>query len=141
MVAFNSPGPGQDDRRHLLRFNAEHSERYWLQAFEASGESHLVLLLDIRDRVAFDIAQRLAGPERTAAMIQHALDNDNIPTLHAAVPMAASFPLMSFVCPSFVPHCQRVPDDSFAVWCISSGGSSLAFRKRPAVGADCEGAA
>lgn len=133
MVAFQTVDDGRPARLYLLRFNAEHSERYWLQSFEATHQSHLVLLLDLRDKHAYEMAMRLGGPDRVKALLRHCDQTQTIPTLHAAVPMSLAMPVLETLAPSFVPGVVQCPDDSFAIWCVAAGGSCIAHRKRPTV--------
>jgi len=142
MVAFHSNfgigADGRHERLHLIKFNAEHSERYWIQPYVETGQSCVIMLLDLQDRVAFDIAARMLSPAKTQAFLLQSLERGVIPTVHAAIPIDSALGAMSVLFPSAAEMTRDCPVDSFVVWCIAAGGSSLVYRKRPAVESPCE---
>lgn len=133
MVAFCSfaLGSGASERERIIRYNAEHSEQYWIQAWQNTESSHVIVLIDCRDPVGRTLADQLAGPRRVSDTVRNCESSDTIPTLHASLPCSAALKVFSSCHPGFIPYVLECPDDQFVVWCVAAGGSSLAYRPRP----------
>jgi hypothetical protein len=141
MVRIVSPAeslsdPARNDRASFLRFNMEHCEMYYQRAYQDAPDGVVVLLVNCCDPVGRMIGERLAGSARIDAVVRDCKSREVLPTLHAAVPLANALEILSRFSPSLADAVQRCPSDCFPIWVVSSGGSSIAYRERPAAMAE-----
>lgn len=137
MVRIVSPSEScydhsRNDRLRFLRFNIEHCEMYFQRAHQDAPDGVTVLLVDCCDSVGRMIGERLAGAKRIETVVRECKIRDVMPTLHAAVPTPNALAILSNVSPSLADAVQRCPSDCFPIWVVSAGGSSIAYRERPA---------
>lgn len=138
MVRITTPiescnDPSRNERVRFLRFNMEHCEMYFYRAIQEHSDGVAVLLIDCTDTVGRAFAERLTSPARAAEVIADCERRRVIPTMHASVPMAAALGMLGCVSPTMRDAVARCPADCFPIWVIAAGGSSVAYRERPAM--------
>ncbi|MGO8744539.1 MAG: hypothetical protein ACLQNE_00990 [Thermoguttaceae bacterium] len=62
---------GRRDRAHLLKFNVEKIEQGYLQAVQAGTERPVMLVIDLRDKMGFDLASRINSFSPLRFRFQH----------------------------------------------------------------------
>jgi hypothetical protein len=129
----SSPNHSRRERERFLRFNVEHCEMYWQRAFCETREPVTVMLVDCSDPIGRLVGNRMAGELRCHNIVDECKRRDVLPTLHAAIATPDAIKMLSQLHPSFADAIRRCPDDCFPIWIIAAGGSSLAYRERPAV--------
>lgn len=125
-------GISRNDRAAFLRFNMEHCEMYFQRARQDAPDGVTVLLIDCCDPVGRMIGERLAGSQRIDSVVRECKAREVLPTLHAAVPTPNAIAILSNLSPALADAVGQCPDDCFPIWVVSSGGSSIAYRERPA---------
>lgn len=138
MVRIVSPAEScydnsRHDRAAFLRFNMEHCEMYFQRSYQDAPDGVTVLLVDCCDPVGRMIGERLAGADRIDLVVRECKAREVLPTLHAAVPTPNALEILRRVSPSMADAVERCPADCFPIWVVSAGGSSIAYRERPAM--------
>jgi hypothetical protein len=122
----------RNERLRFLKFNMEHCEMYFQRAHQDTPDGVTVLLIDCCDPVGRMIAERLAGEERIKQVVMDCKSRNVMPTLHASIPTPNALLILAGVSPSLADAVSRCPEDCFPIWVVSAGGSSIAYRERPA---------
>ena len=81
---------GQMDRQHLLSFNRERLGQVYLSASTAGMTRPVVLLLDVRDDLAREVARAVVGDEDLELLILETNPKKAIPTVVFAAPLESA---------------------------------------------------
>ena len=127
----DSDAPGREERVHLLKFNIEKIEQGYLQAVEAGEERPVILVIDLRDKLGFDLASRV-----DANQAEQVRDECNrrgvIPTAILATSLPTAVKVIGFMTTSGRETLQRpLPEGKFWVVGISAGGNSYGMLSIP----------
>ncbi|MGO8748979.1 MAG: hypothetical protein ACLQNE_23695 [Thermoguttaceae bacterium] len=122
---------GRRDRAQLLKFNVEKIEQGYLQAVQAGEKQPMMLVVDLRDKMGFDLASRL-DPEKTAKVRDEYNRRAVIPTAILATSLPVAVKVIGFMTASGRETLQRpLPEGRFWVVSISGGGNSYAMMRIP----------
>jgi hypothetical protein len=122
---------GRRERAHLLKFNIEKIEQGYLQAVQAGEERPVILVVDLRDRMGFELASRL-DPKNTECVRDECNRRDVIPTAILATSLPTAVKVIGFMTPTGRETLLRpLPEEMFWVVCISAGGNSYAMLRIP----------
>ena len=122
---------GRQERAHLLKFNIEKIEQGYLQAVAAGEERPVILVIDLRDKMGFDLASRL-DPEQTEQVRDDCNRRGVIPTALVATSLPTAIKVIGFMTETGRETLQRpLPEGKFWVVGISAGGNSYAMLSIP----------
>ena len=131
MTMADSHDVGRLERAHLLKFNIEKIEQGYLQAVAAGEERPVILVIDLRDRMGFDLASRLDA-KQTEQVRDECNRRGVIPTAIMATSLPTAVKVIGFMTPSGRETLQRpLPDGKFWVVGISAGGNSYGMLRIP----------
>ena len=123
--------PGRRERSHLLKFNIEKIEHGYLQAVRAGEEHPVMLVVDLRDKMGYELASRI-DPENTPRVRDECVRRDVIPTAILAVSLPVAVKVIGFMTPTGRETLQRpLPEGMFWVVSISAGGNSYGMMRIP----------
>jgi hypothetical protein len=118
---------GRLERAHLLKFNIEKIEQGYLQAVEAGEERPVILVIDLRDKLGFDLASRV-DPDQAEQVRDECNRRGVIPTAIVATSLPTAVKVIGFMTTSGRETLQRpLPEGKFWVVGISAGGNSYAM--------------
>jgi len=127
----DSEAPGREERAHLLRFNIEKIEQGYLQAVAAGEERPVILVIDLRDKMGFDLASRL-DPQQAEQVRDDCNRRGVIPTALLATSLPTAIKVIGFMTETGRETLQRpLPDGKFWVVGISAGGNSYGMLSIP----------
>jgi hypothetical protein len=122
---------GRRERAHLLQFNIERIEQGYLQAVKAGEERPVILIIDLRDKMGFELASRL-GPEETIRVRDECNERDVIPTAILATSLPMAVKAIGMMTPTGSETLQTpLPAGRFWVVSIAAGGNSYAAMRIP----------
>jgi hypothetical protein len=122
---------GRQARGHLVKFNIEKIEQGYLQAVKAGEQRPVMLIIDLRDKMGFELASRLA-PENVKKVRDECNKRDVIPTAILATSLPMAVKVIGFMTPSGRETLQRpLPEGKFWVVSISAGGNSYGVLSIP----------
>jgi hypothetical protein len=122
---------GRQERAHLLKFNIERIEQGYLQAVEAGEERPVMLVVDLRDKLGFDLASRL-DPKTTEQVRDDCNRRGVIPTAILATSLPTAVKVIGFMTPSGRETLLRpLPEGMFWVVSISAEGNSYGMLRIP----------
>ena len=132
----NSEAPGREERAHLLKFNIERIEQGYLQAVAAGEERPVMLVVDLRDKMGFDLASHL-DPKHAEQVRDACNQRGVIPTAIMATSLPTAVKVIGFMTDSGRDTLRRpLPEGRFWVVSISAGGNSYAMLRIPDVPSD-----
>ncbi len=127
----NSYETGRSERAHLVKFNIEKIEQGYLQAVEAGEERPVMLIIDLRDKMGFELASRL-DPENVKKVRDKCNERDVIPTAILATSLPTAVKVIGFMTPSGRETLRRpLPEGMFWVVSIVAGGNSYGMLRIP----------
>jgi hypothetical protein len=127
----NSYETGRRERAHLVKFNIEKIEQGYLQAVQAGEERPVMLIIDLRDKMAFELASHL-DPENVKKVRDECNERDVIPTAILATSLPTAVKVIGFMTPSGRETLRRpLPEGMFWVVSISAGGNSYGMLPIP----------
>jgi hypothetical protein len=122
---------GRRDRAYLVKFNIEKIEQGYLQAVKAGEERPVILIIDLRDKMGFDLASRL-DPKNVEKVRDECNKRDVIPTAILATSLPVAVKVIGFMTPSGSETLRRpLPEGRFWVVSISAGGNSYNMVRIP----------
>jgi len=90
---------GRRDRAYLVKFNIEKIEQGYLQAVQAGEERPVMLIIDLRVKMAFELASHL-DPENVKKVRDECNERDVIPTAILATSLPTAVKVIGFMTPS-----------------------------------------
>jgi hypothetical protein len=136
LTVEDSYDAGRRDRAHLLKFNIEKIEQGYLQAVAAGEKRPVILVIDLRDKMGFDLASRL-DPQQTEQVRDECNRRGVIPTAIMATSLPTAVKVIGFMTESGRETLQRpLPEGRFWAVSISAGGNSYAMLRIPDVPSD-----
>ncbi|MCY2990981.1 MAG: hypothetical protein NTY19_24360 [Planctomycetota bacterium] len=131
MTMEDSDDAGRRDRAHLLKFNVEKIEQGYLQAVAAGEERPVMLVVDLRDKMGFDLASRL-DPKHSEQVRDECNQRGVIPTAIMATSLPTAVKVIGFMTDSGRDTLRRpLPEGRFWVVSISMGGNSYGMLRIP----------
>ena len=131
MTMDDSYDAGRRDRAHLLKFNIEKIEQGYLQAVAAGEERPVILVIDLRDKMGFDLASRL-DPKQAEQVRDECNRRGVIPTALLATSLPTAIKVIGFMTETGRETLQRpLPEGRFWAVSISAGGNSYAMLPIP----------
>ena len=122
---------GRRTRAHLLKFNVEKIEQAYLQAIKAGEERPVILIIDLRDKMGFELASRLES-KKTKQVREECNKRDVIPTALIATSLPVAVKVIGSMTPAGRETLQKpLPEGRFWVVSISAGGNSYAAMRIP----------
>jgi len=115
---------GRSERARLVKFNIEKIEQGYLQAVQAGEERPVMLVVDLRDKMGFELASRL-DLDYVKKVRDECNERGVIPTAILATSLPTAVKVIGFMTPSGRETLRRpLPESMFWIVSISAGGNS-----------------